>query len=120
GVAGVSGEELARDVRPLVAESRMKDYKATRWPALAVERTRFAGEAVAAVLAADRYSAEDGVDALAVDWAPLPAIGDARQAMAEAAGLVHEEAGTNVLLTRTFAQGDVDAAFADAPVVVGD
>jgi carbon-monoxide dehydrogenase large subunit len=119
-IACVTGEELARDVRPLVAESRMKDYKATRWPALAVERTRFAGEAVAAVLAADRYGAEDGVDALAVDWAPLPAIGDARQAMAEGAGLVHEEAGTNVLLTRTFAQGDVDAAFADAPVVVGD
>src|SRR5262249_51972833 len=119
-LACVTGEELAREVRPLVAESRMKDYKATRWPVLAVEKTRFVGEAVAAVVAEDRYSAEDGVDALVVDWRPLPPISDAPGAMAAAATLVHAEAGTNVLLTRTFAQGDVDAAIDGAPLVVGD
>jgi len=119
-LACVTGDELAREVRPLVAESRMKDYKATRWPVLAVEKTRFVGEAVAAVVAEDRYSAEDGVDALVVDWRPLPPISDAPGAMAAAATLVHAEAGTNVLLTRTFAQGDVDAAIDGAPLVVGD
>src|SRR5262245_48211976 len=119
-IACVTGPELAREVGPLVAESRMKDYKATRWPVMAVDKTRFVGEAVAAVLAADRYCAEDGVDALAAEWAPLPAVGDAPGAMAAGARLVHEEAGTNVLLTRTFAQGDVDAAMIDAPLAVGD
>src|SRR5437899_10426031 len=36
------------------------------------------------------------------------------------AALVHESAGSNVLLTRTFSQGDVAAAFRDAALVVGD
>ena len=119
-VACVTGEMLTREARPLVAESRMRDYKATQWPVLALGKTRFVGEAMVAVLANDRYRAEDGVDAVTVEWEPLPVLDEAQVAMAEGAPLVHEEAGTNVLLTRTFAQGDVEAAFRDAPHVVGD
>lgn len=41
------------------------------WPALGCERTRFVGEAVAAVWAEDRARAEDLADRVEVDWEPL-------------------------------------------------
>src|SRR5262245_64209310 len=45
-IACVTGAELARHVRPVRAESRMRGYRATDYPALAHDKVRFAGEAV--------------------------------------------------------------------------
>ena len=39
--------------------------------------------------------------------------------MGDGAALLHEEAGTNAIIVRSFARGDVDAAFAQAAVRVG-
>ena len=119
-VACLTGEELARHVRPLRAPSRMRDYRATDFPALALGKVRHVGEAVAVVVAEDRYAAEDALDLIAVQYAPLPLVGDTETALRDAAPLVHEETGTNVLLSRVFAQGDVERAFAAAAVIVGD
>ena len=56
---------------------------------LAVDRVRFVGEAVAVVVAADRYKAEDALDHIEVDYkpltpvvAPLDAVRDVRVALA--------------------------------------
>jgi aerobic carbon-monoxide dehydrogenase large subunit len=46
---------------------------AQAWPALARDRVRFVGQAVAAVWAEDRYAAEDLAEQVIVDWEPLPA-----------------------------------------------
>jgi aerobic carbon-monoxide dehydrogenase large subunit len=119
-LACVTGEQLLRHARPIRSGSRMKGYVATDCPALAVGKVRYAGEAVAAVVADSRYAAEDALDQMTVVYEPRPAITNARAAMNEGCPLVHEEASTNVLVTRTFAQGDVDAAFAGAAVIVGD
>ncbi len=98
----------------------MREYRATDFPALAAGKVRHVGEAVAVVLAEDRYTAEDAVELIAVEYAPLPLVGDAETALREGAPLVHEEAQTNVLLSRVFAQGDVEPAFGAAAVTVGD
>jgi carbon-monoxide dehydrogenase large subunit len=119
-VACLTGAELARHVRPLRAPSRMREYRATDFPALALGKVRHVGEAVAVVLAEDRYAAEDALDLIAVDYAPLPLAGDAEAALRPGAPLVHDETGGNVLLSRAFAQGDVEAAFAGAALTVGD
>jgi carbon-monoxide dehydrogenase large subunit len=119
-LACLDGAGLAGEARPIAAESRTRGYHATRFPPLAVGIARFAGEAVAAVVADDRYVAEDAAEAVAVDYEGLAPVTDARAAMAEGAPRVHEDAPSNVLLSRTFAQGDVDAAFAGAALVVGD
>jgi carbon-monoxide dehydrogenase large subunit len=119
-LACVTGEELRAHARPIRAASRTRGYVATDWPALAVGKVRHVGEAVAAVVAESRYAAEDAAERVAVDYEPLAPLTAARDAMGPAAPLVHDEAGTNVLLTRTFASGDVDAAFASAALVVGD
>jgi carbon-monoxide dehydrogenase large subunit len=119
-VACLTGQDLGARVRPLRAPSRMREYRATDFPALALDKVRHVGEAVAVIVAADRYVAEDALELIRVEYAPLSVVGDVEAAMAEGAALVHEETGTNVLLARTFAQGDVAAALRTAAVVVGD
>ena len=85
-------------------------------PVLARDKARFAGEAVAAVVADSRYLAEDALALIDVDYAPLPVTVSAWKAGAEVP--VHDEAPNNVLLARTFTTGDVAAAFARADLVL--
>jgi carbon-monoxide dehydrogenase large subunit len=120
GVAACfDGHDLANRVRPMRAPSRMKGYRPTEFPALARGKVRHVGEAVAAVVAASRYDAEDATERIHVDYEPLPVVADPEVALADGGPLVHEDAASNVLLSRTFGQGDVAAAFRDA-TVVGD
>jgi carbon-monoxide dehydrogenase large subunit len=119
-VACVTGDMLAAHARTMSAPSRMRDYRRTEFPALAAGKVRHAGEAVAVVIATDRYVAEDGADLVAVEYEPLPVVGDVDAALHAGAALVHEEIGTNVVLSRVFARGDVDAALNAAAVRVAD
>ena len=82
---------------------------------IAIEKVRHYGEAVAAVIADDRYIAEDACDLIEVEYEPLPVVLDPFEAQAEDAPLVHEKLGTNVAYERTFTFGEVDEAFAAAP-----
>ena len=72
--ACVTGDELAPHARPLRSESRMTGYRATEFPPLARGKVRFAGEAVAAVLAESRYVAEDAVEVIQVRYDTLPVV----------------------------------------------
>ncbi|MEE8354245.1 MAG: aldehyde oxidase, partial [Candidatus Bathyarchaeia archaeon] len=60
-------------------------------------RTRFVGDPVALVVAADEGSAVEGADAVRVRYSPLPAVFDTVDALLDGAPLVHE--GGNVALT---------------------
>ena len=119
-VACLTGEDLRAHARPLRAPSRMKDYRATDFPALAFGKVRHVGEAVAVVAAEDRYAAEDALELITVEYEPLAVVADTEAALRSGAALVHEETGTNVLLSRVFAQGDVETALRGAASVVGD
>ncbi|MBI4608718.1 MAG: xanthine dehydrogenase family protein [Candidatus Rokubacteria bacterium] len=119
-VAVVTGAELAGWTKPVRALSKMADYRVTSFPPLAVGKVRFAGEAVAVVVAESRYVAEDALDRIVVDCEPLPAVSDLGAAMEPGAPLLHEEAGSNLLLAREFSRGDARAAMARAEVVVRD
>ncbi len=85
-------------------------------PAMAVDEVRYVGEAVAVVVARDRYAAADAVAAVDVDYDPLPPVLDIRTALDDDSPKVHE-AG-NKSFEWPFAAGDLDAAFRDAPVVL--
>jgi 2-furoyl-CoA dehydrogenase large subunit len=82
--------------------------------ALAVERVRYVGEAVAIVLADDRYLAEDGAALVDIRYEPLPIVVDPRAAVLDDAPLLHAAAGSNQLSVREFVYGEPDAAFARA------
>jgi aerobic carbon-monoxide dehydrogenase large subunit len=85
-------------------------------PPMATGKVRYAGEIVACVVARDRYAAADAVEMIDVDYEPLPAVLDLEAALADGSPKVHE-AG-NKCFEWVFGNGDLDAAFRDAPVVL--
>jgi carbon-monoxide dehydrogenase large subunit len=85
-------------------------------PPMATGEVRYVGEAVALVVARDRYTAADAAEAVDVSYEPLPAVLDIRTALDEGSPKVHE-AG-NKSYEWVFAQGDLDEAFRGAPVVI--
>jgi aerobic carbon-monoxide dehydrogenase large subunit len=118
--AAYTGEDLANEWVigvptgwPVTEDIRIPDH----WP-LARGEVNHVGEAVAVVLATDRYRARDALEAIAVDYEPLPAVVDVEAALEDGAPLVHEELGTNHCYTWPLAVGDIDAAFERADVVV--
>lgn len=81
--------------------------------AIAAEEVRFVGEAVALVLADDRYIAEDALDKVRIEYEVLePAV--APEDAAKDDIVIHEPAGTNVVSDRTFKYGNPAGAFEDA------
>jgi aerobic carbon-monoxide dehydrogenase large subunit len=87
---------------------------------LAVDRVRYAGEAVAFVVAETRYAAEDALDLVEVEYEPLDAAIDLEAAASEQAPRVHDDVLRNVCATFPQRVGDTDAAFARAFRVVRD
>src|SRR6201986_3276959 len=85
-------------------------------PPMAVDEVRYVGEAVACVLARDRYAAADAAMLVDVSYEPLPPVLDIRTALDEGSPKVHAEG--NKSFVWPFAQGDLDAALRDAPVVI--
>ena len=119
-IAVLTADDLRPHARPIRALSRMRGYTATEMPALASGKARYAGEAVAVVVAESRYRAEDALDRIVVDYAPLAVATDPRGAMTGGSPLVHEDTTSNVILSRAFSQGDVAAALAGSAVRVAD
>jgi aerobic carbon-monoxide dehydrogenase large subunit len=81
---------------------------------LASEIVRYAGEAVAFVVAEDRYLAEDAAELVEVAYDPHPAVVTPETAE-EARHLVHHDVPGNVAAELTQERGDVEAALAAAP-----
>jgi carbon-monoxide dehydrogenase large subunit len=118
-VAVFTAENIAGDFKPVIPFSRMPNYYATPITPLASAKVRHVGEAVVAVIATSRYLAEDALELIEIAYKPLGTLARAEQAAAEGAPLLHEEAGTNVLIAREFRKGDVDADIKAAAVRVG-
>jgi len=87
-------------------------------PLLAIDKARFAGEAVVAVVAASRYLAEDAAAMVEVNWEPLEPVLDPASAGTDGVPLVHETVPGNCYARRQVEFGDVQAAFAAADVIV--
>ncbi len=118
-IAVLTADDLADAVKPLLATSRMRGYYATPILPLACGKARYVGEPIVGVVAENRYLAEDAVELIAIDFEPLAGVNDPVEAIKPGAPLLHDEAQTNVLLSREFKRGDVDAAMAQAAVRVG-
>lgn len=85
-------------------------------PVLASDRVRYVGEPVAVVAATDPETAAEAADLVEVSYEPLPGVFSAEDALADGCPLVHDEG--NVLVTWNLERGNVDAAFAEADVIV--
>ena len=93
----VTGEDASELTNPLPAfcAEPVAQY------ALAVDKVRFAGEAVAAVAAVDRYTAEDAAELIDVEYEPLPVLTDPFEAMKPGAPKVHDTLPTNLVFEKT-------------------
>lgn len=115
-VVVVTGKMMAESTGPTVSFSSPPVPQ----HAIAVDKVRHVGEAVAAVVAEDRYIAEDALDLIEVEYEELPVVSDIEQMpYAKGDAVLHPERGdTNVAIDRTFTFGPVDADFARADLVV--
>ena len=119
--AVLTGADLKGVVKPQRAglnKERNPTCKECDWHALAVDTVRFCGEGVAAVIADNRYIAEDALALIDVDYESLDVVVDANAALAPGAPLVHPEWGDNILCHNDFSVGNVDGAFAAAHAVI--
>ncbi len=93
------------------------DLKMVEHPALAHQHVRYVGDGVAMVVASSRSEAEDALEAIRVDYRPLPAVHSPLAALEKDAPQIHEDAPDNVALHWTVGT-PVEEAFRKAEVVV--
>ena len=112
-IAVLTADDIAAaGLRPLPAAAPMKgrngeEQRATPRPALAQERVRCVGEAVALVVAQNAAAAQDAAEAVSIEYRDLPAVVDAREALRPGAPQLHESVPGNLVLD--FAGGDESA-----------
>jgi len=117
-VAAFSGSDFAAEQGSLpCAWPVTPDIVIPPHPPMATDEVRYVGEAVAVVVARDRYTAADAVGSVDVTYEPLEPVLDIRTALDADSPLVHE-AGNRSYEFVFPAAGDIDAAFSGADVVV--
>jgi carbon-monoxide dehydrogenase large subunit len=116
-VAAFSGADFAAEQGSLpCAWPVTPDIVIPAHPPMATDEVRYGGEIVACVVARDRYAAADALEQIDVDYQTLPPVLDMESALRPDSPKVHE-AG-NKSFEWVFGNGDLDAAFRDAPVVM--
>src|SRR4029453_5835265 len=95
-VAAFSGADLADSWSTLpTAWTVSADMKSPPHLPLATDKARYVGECVPRVVATDRYAAADALDAIEVDYDPLPAVVDITAPQQNSAALVHDDVPNN-------------------------
>lgn len=119
-VAAFTGADLADEwAAPLpMAWPVTDDIKIADHWAVAKDKVCHQGDAVAVVLAESRTASRDAAELVEVEYEPLPVVTDVEAALADDAPVVHEGFGTNKCYTWVLNNGDIDAVFKDAEVVV--
>ncbi|MEV4832999.1 xanthine dehydrogenase family protein molybdopterin-binding subunit [Nonomuraea sp. NPDC049486] len=116
-VAVFAGQDVAGEQGSLpCAWPVSDDIVIPEHPPMAVTEVRYTGEIVACVVATDRFKAADALEAIEVDYEPLPPVIDLETALSPDSPKVHETG--NQAFSVKITSGDLDAAFRDAPVVI--
>ena len=110
---GVAGVMTAADIK---GTNRIKYTVADR-PILCDDTVRTLGDAVAIVAAETKEQALAAVDAVVVDYEPLPVLASPEAALADGAPQIHPDL-PNLCYSQPIVKGDVASAFASAAAVV--
>ena len=121
GVVGVFTGEDFKDINPLPCAWQAGGVKnnVNTPRLLEIDKVTFTGAGVAVVVAEDRYTAEDALELIEVDYEPLPVVVDAEKATLPEAPLLHENAPNNICMD--WSAGDAqktDKALAEAEIVL--
>jgi CO/xanthine dehydrogenase Mo-binding subunit len=115
-VCAITGKEVAEQTQPFIEIGPESAQKIRDFP-MAVDRARYQGEPVAAVIAESPSLADDAAELVEVDYEPLEPVVDAEQALTDHS-ILHEEAGTNKVWNGVWEFGAVEKAFEEAAYVV--
>ncbi|HEX9903791.1 MAG TPA: xanthine dehydrogenase family protein molybdopterin-binding subunit [Propylenella sp.] len=102
----------------ITAHQDYPEMKRSEQPILALGKVRFAGEAVAAVLADDAYHAEDAAELVLVDYEPLPVIAGIAHAKDATRPTMFDGWRDNIFVERQMKGGDLEKARANAAHVI--
>ena len=113
-VAAMHGRDFADRAKPITCDAISDGWQTSEFPSLAIDRVRFAGEAVAVVAADNRYLAEDGAALVDIDYEPLPPLASVEAALHAAAAPLHEGWQDNYFLKERLVSGNPEGVFTDA------
>ena len=118
---------VAEAIPGVVAVYTQKDMPQTKFGAFVQDETaladgvvRYVGEGVAAVIAVDEQTALRGIEAIDVEFEPLPGVFDPEEAMRDGAAQVHPDVERNIVAHNRVVAGDLEAGFAAADHVFED
>lgn len=114
-LAVITGKEVALETKPIPARAITKP---ARQYVMAVDKVRYVGEPVAAVVAEDPSIAEDALDLIDVEYEPLRPVVKIEDAIKEDAPVIFEEAGSNILMHDKMVHGNIEEAYKEADLVV--
>ena len=117
GVVTVLTGEEAKGTGMLPLFVNVPGQQSSKHSPLATDKVRYAGDAVAVVVADSRRAAKSAAALVVVDYEPLPVVVDPEKALAPDAPVLHEEIGSNLAFTYPVKGGDIDKAFREAEVV---
>jgi CO/xanthine dehydrogenase Mo-binding subunit len=115
GFAAADLPEVARPIPPYKAKRKFRAYEQ---PVLAAKVVRYVGEPVAVVVVDDPRHLPEAVEAVSVEYEPLPAVSSTEAALRPGAARVHQQWPDNVAYVGRASIGDVDAAMGKAHLVV--
>lgn len=115
-VCTLTGKEIEPLTQPFIeigpdAAARIRDFP------LGIDKVRYQGEPVVAVVAESAAIADDAAELVQVEYEALDPVTDAEQALKDES-ILHESAGTNKVWNGVFEYGDVTKAFQQAAYVV--
>ncbi len=117
-VAVFTGAELRDQIGALPTTADNPTLRIPKHYVLAVDKVCYAGDGVVAVVAADRYTAGEALDLIAVEYEPLPVVTDPEKALAPGSPVIHGEWPDNLAFRWEHRYGDIDKAFKQAYRVV--
>ncbi len=113
-VVVVTGRDVREKIGLVPVAAQNPTLRVPPHTVLAVDKICFVGEGVAAVVARDRYTAQDALDLIQVDYEPLPVVSDPEKALDPASPVIHSEWPDNTAFRWGLKQGNLDRAFRDA------
>src|SRR6202049_2063911 len=117
-VLALSGADVDGAVQAVPCAAQIPDMKAAARPVLARDRVLFVGEAVAVVVADDRYAVRDALDLIEVEYEPLTPLVNPEKAISKGAAPLHAGHKDNIAYKWELEGGDLKAAFKSADKVI--
>ncbi len=114
----IAGEDILGEIQPFPILASPEGVRPFNKFPIAVEKVRYVGEIVAAIVARSRSIAEDGAESVGVDYEPKDPVINVEGALKPNSPLVIEEWGTNEAYFREVAAGDVEQACAKADFIL--